>query len=321
MSAPPRRRRWDCASGYRREITLSAASPAAGQGGSAGPAEPSARGRDWVAAPRAGGAGGDDSRQLHRQPGLSPGQGARERIWGWRRHPEGESRLPSCTGRPCRARPRRVALGGQRGATGAATIVNPPDSISKGDKKRWPLSGHSIPHGSQAGGMAAPWPPTAHTVTPTRAHCPASTSRRISSQLQSQMPRSTAAWEETLQQRPIHHPGTAPSTFCFFSVPGAARGSLRISQSHWENLTSAKANTGQTHPAQRTVQLVHLCALTALANLCCPTKPYPENALQLSPGLVLASGLGWDARPGIRFGRKEAERVARWRMTFAFRGS
>lgn len=71
------------------------------------------------------GRGGDDSRQLHRQPGLSPGQGARERIWGWRRHPEGESRLPSCAGRPCRARPRGAALGGQRGATGAATTVNP----------------------------------------------------------------------------------------------------------------------------------------------------------------------------------------------------
>lgn len=220
--------------------------------------------------------------------------------------------------------PRSAPESGPWGSAGGSRSCHhrkSPASISTGAGKRWPLSRHSSPRGSQAGGMAALRPPTAHTVTPPRVRCPASTSGRISSQLQSRLPRSTAAWEETLRRRPIHHPGAAPSTFCFFSVPAAARGSLRISQSHWENLPSTKANTGQTHPAQGTVQLVHLCALTALANLCCPTQPYPENALQLAPGLALASGLGQDARPGIGFGRKEAERVARWRVTFAFRGS
>lgn len=95
-----------------------------------------------------------------------------------------------------------------------------PDSISKHVGKCWPLSVHYIPCSSQAGEMAAPQPPAAGTITLTRAQCPTTTSGRISSQLQRQLPCSTAAQEETLWRQPIHHPGTAPSIFCFFQLLG-----------------------------------------------------------------------------------------------------
>lgn len=111
------------------------------------------------------------------------------------------------------------------------------------------------------------------------------------------------------------HPSPRHSTgrILFFSAPGAAQGSLHISRRQQENLTSTKANIGQTRPAQHAAQALHLRTLTALANLGFSPKAYPENTLEPSPGRAV--------RPGIRFGRKEAERVARRRVTSVFGGS
>ena len=181
--------------------------------------------------------------------------------------------------------------------------------------ERWPLAERDVPHGSRAGG----WPPPTGTVTLTRARDPASTGRRISSQLQRQLPRSTVVREETLWRQPIHHHST--EHILLFSAPGAARGSPLLSRRHWKNLASAKPNISQTRPAQHAVQTPHLHTLTALANLHFPPKACPESTLRPSPGSALAGGLGQAVHPGIGFGRKEAERVARWRVTFAFRGS
>lgn len=71
-----------------------------------------------------------------------------------------------------------------------------------------------------------------------------------------------------------------------FSAPRAIPGP----QNHWENLTSTKANAGQTRPAQPAAPAPPLCALSTPANRCLPLNPTSEPPLSHPQGCFWLAG-------------------------------
>lgn len=212
--------------------------------------------------------------------------------------------------------------GSAGGSHSAATTLNPLRA-----------SGGVHLEGSAVAGLSTVTPtvPVQGDSSPTVPRCQHSNPDTCSVPRQHQQPyffpitKTTATQQRGLGGDPVAtaHPSPRRSAehVLLLLAPGTAQESLHISRSRQGKLTSTKPNISQTCSAQHAAQTLQLCALTAPENLPFPPKPCPGNAPWPSPGLALASGLPRAACPGIGFGRKEAERVARRRVTFAFRGS